>query len=91
VHPDNKGKGIATLLVEDGIEEAKKLGVDIFVLAFKAGRGIYQRLGFKLLDELVQDDSMYGGKGEYATYFMVYEVSTSKSGRSGDGAGCAVV
>lgn len=53
-----------------GIAQAEKMGVDIFVLAFKAGLGIYQRLGFKLLDQLVQDDSKYGGKGEYGTYFL---------------------
>ncbi|KAI0014167.1 hypothetical protein F4779DRAFT_560988 [Xylariaceae sp. FL0662B] len=70
VHPDNRGRGIATLLVESGIAQAEKMAVAIFVLAFKAGLGVYKRAGFKMLDQLIQDDSKYGGKGEYGTYFL---------------------
>ncbi len=53
------------------------MGIDIFILAFKAGRGVYKRLGFKIVDQIIQDDSMYGGPGEYGTYFMVYDVESS--------------
>ncbi|KAI1074527.1 acyl-CoA N-acyltransferase [Whalleya microplaca] len=75
VHPDNKGKGIGTTLVQSGIEQAEKMGLDIFTLAFKMGRGIYERLGFKEVDRVIQDDSAYGGLGEYGAYFMVYQCS----------------
>ncbi|KAI1388509.1 acyl-CoA N-acyltransferase [Hypoxylon trugodes] len=74
VHPENKGKGIATALVESGIRHAEKIGVPIFVMSYKAGRGVYERLGFKEVDRVIQDDSQYGGKGEYGAYFMIYEV-----------------
>lgn len=74
VQPDRKGKGIATMLVESGLREAEKMGLDVFVLAFKAGLGVYRRMGFKLLDQLIQDDSKYGGKGEYGAYCMEKEV-----------------
>ncbi|KAI1082213.1 hypothetical protein F5B20DRAFT_532571 [Whalleya microplaca] len=77
VHPDNRNHGIATLLVESGIAQAEKMGVDIFVLAYKAGLGVYKRTGFKMLDQLIQDDSKYGGKGEYGAYFMEREVNTA--------------
>ncbi|KAL7942562.1 hypothetical protein V8C42DRAFT_331352 [Trichoderma barbatum] len=73
VHPDNQGKGIATLLVQSGIKEAEKLGLDIFVLAFRRGWGVYGRLGFRVEQELIQDDSMYGGDGNYGVRYMVYE------------------
>ncbi|KAH8929347.1 hypothetical protein BT69DRAFT_1345889 [Atractiella rhizophila] len=79
VHPMNKGKGVATALVKSGIEKAEKLGVDIFILAFEAGRGVYTRLGFKEVARNVEDDSRYGGVGEYAAYFMVYEVRRDKA------------
>ncbi|RYP81962.1 hypothetical protein DL769_001806 [Monosporascus sp. CRB-8-3] len=68
------GRGIATLLVESRIARAEKMGVDIFVLAFKAAVGVDQRLGFKILDQLVQDHSKYGSKGEYETCFLENEV-----------------
>ncbi|RFU35456.1 hypothetical protein B7463_g846, partial [Scytalidium lignicola] len=74
VHPDHRRQGIATILVESGIREAEKMGLPIFVLAMKAGYGVYKKLGFKLLDQIIQDDSMYGGKGEYGVYFLEKEV-----------------
>lgn len=55
------------------MREAERLGLDIFILAMKAGVGLYKRLGFRVEKELVQDDSMYGGSGEYYVCFMVYE------------------
>ncbi|OTB04521.1 hypothetical protein M426DRAFT_11415 [Hypoxylon sp. CI-4A] len=59
VHPENKGKGIASALVESGIKHAEKIGVPIFVMSYKAGRGVYERLGFKEVDRVIQDDSPY--------------------------------
>ncbi|KAK1765087.1 acyl-CoA N-acyltransferase [Phialemonium atrogriseum] len=75
VHPDNKGKGVATALVESGIRAAEEMGVDIFMLAFKAGLGVYKRLGFQEVERIIQDDSKYGGKGEYGAYFLIYHVN----------------
>jgi predicted N-acetyltransferase YhbS len=73
VHPENQGKGVGTTLVQSGMRQAENMGLDIFVLAFKSGRGVYKRLGFHIEKELIQDDSMYGGDGEYAVYYMIYE------------------
>ncbi|UKZ92986.1 uncharacterized protein TrAFT101_007918 [Trichoderma asperellum] len=73
VHPENKGKGVATLLVESGMKQADKLGLDIFILACKPAWGLYSRLGFRIEEELIQDDSMYGGDGEFAMRYYIYE------------------
>lgn len=73
VHPENKGKGVATLLVESGMKQAEKLGLDIFILACKPAWGLYTRLGFRVEEELVQDDSMYGGDGEFAMRYYIYD------------------
>ncbi|KAK5656465.1 hypothetical protein OQA88_4848 [Cercophora sp. LCS_1] len=70
VHPDHKGKGIATLLVQHGVEAAERLGLDAFVLAFEAGLGIYKRNGFKLLRQLTLNDAVYGGKGDFTRYYL---------------------
>ncbi|KAK2735543.1 GNAT family [Colletotrichum kahawae] len=79
VHPENKGKGIATALVESGMRQAEKIGIDVFILAFQAGLGLYLRLGFKEVERVVQDDSKWGGKGEYTVYLLTYEVTKSSS------------
>jgi ribosomal protein S18 acetylase RimI-like enzyme len=73
VHPENQGKGIATLLVQSGMKVAEDLGLDIFVLAFRSAWGVYSRLGFRVERELIQDDSMYGGDGNYGVRYMIYE------------------
>jgi ribosomal protein S18 acetylase RimI-like enzyme len=75
VHPDNQGRGVATRLVEHGIAEANKLGIDIIVMAYKAAVGVYKRLGFETVETLLQDDSQYGGDGEFGVYYMVFKVS----------------
>ena len=81
VHPENQGKGIGTALVQSGIRHAEQLRLPIFILAFKAGRSIYERLGFREVDRVIQDDTKYGGEGEYSAYFMVYGVPTKPRSR----------
>ncbi|KAK6216428.1 hypothetical protein LQW54_003432 [Pestalotiopsis sp. IQ-011] len=70
VQPAYRNRGIATMLMEAGIAESEKMGIDIFMLAYKAGLGVYKRLGFETLETLILDDSAYGGQGEYGCYFM---------------------
>ncbi|SPQ25301.1 be2271e8-e575-4727-9cea-0151190e28ca [Thermothielavioides terrestris] len=72
VHPKHQRRGIATALVRSGMQQAEKLGLDIFVHAMKPGVPVYQRLGFRLERELTQDDSQYGGPGLFTDYFMIY-------------------
>ncbi|KAK2002498.1 acetyltransferase [Colletotrichum falcatum] len=78
VHPENKGKGVATALVENGIRLAEKMGVDILLSAFDAGLGVYKRLGFKEIHRGYQDNTKYGGEGYWVT-IMTYEVNKASS------------
>jgi predicted N-acetyltransferase YhbS len=80
VHPENQRRGIATVLIESGIREAEKLGLDIFLVARPAGMPVYRRAGFKTIQVLVQDDSIYGGPGEICTYYMTYEPQLQPEG-----------
>lgn len=73
VHPDHQGKGVGTALVRSGMEQAAAMGLDIFVYAFAAGVGLYERLGFRIERDFLQDDSVYGGQGNHYTALMVYE------------------
>lgn len=73
MHPQHQRKGIATALVRSGMRQAEKLGLDIFVHAMKIAVPLYQRLGFRIEQELVQDDSIYGGPGLWGDYFLIYE------------------
>jgi ribosomal protein S18 acetylase RimI-like enzyme len=70
VHPDHRRQGIASMLVDSGLKEGEKTGFDTFVMACEDGKGVYERAGFKLLDQIVQDDSEFGGDGAHASYFF---------------------
>ncbi|KJZ74390.1 hypothetical protein HIM_06200 [Hirsutella minnesotensis 3608] len=74
VHPDNQGRGIATQLVASGLKEAKKIGLDVYVRAFRPGVGLYRRLGFRIDKEIISDDSKEGGPGEVYRALMTYAI-----------------
>jgi ribosomal protein S18 acetylase RimI-like enzyme len=76
VHPDNQGRGIATQLVASGLKEAKRIGLDVYVRAFRPGVGLYRRLGFRLEKEFVLDDSEEGGPGEVYRALMTYALAS---------------
>ncbi|GAB7357757.1 hypothetical protein MBLNU459_g0407t2 [Dothideomycetes sp. NU459] len=82
VHPDNQSKGVGTALVQSGIEQAAAMGLDIFVWSVAAGVRLYKRLGFRIEQEFHQDDSMYGGEGDYYVALMVYEQKDHRGGVS---------
>lgn len=72
VHPEAKGRGIATALVESDLRYAEGAWLPVFVMAYEAGRSLYTRLGFKEVERVIQDNSQFGGAGKYSAYFMVY-------------------
>ncbi|KAJ0108764.1 hypothetical protein J7T55_011255 [Diaporthe amygdali] len=74
VHPENQGKGVGTALLEHGIAKARELNIDIFVLGMVGGWRIYKRMGFKLMETVVQDATKYGGNENYAFQFLEYEI-----------------
>ncbi|KAK5662111.1 hypothetical protein OQA88_8016 [Cercophora sp. LCS_1] len=76
VHPDQQRQGIAPGLVRGGMQQAGKLGLDIFVHAMRPAVPVYQRLGSKQVGELIQDDTAYGGQGQREDYFLIYEQPT---------------
>lgn len=76
MHPDNQGRGIATQLVASGLKEAKKIGLDVYVRAFRPGVGLYRRLGFRTEKEVILDDSEEGGPGEVYRALMTYAIAS---------------
>lgn len=74
VHPENQGKGVGTALLKHGIEKAREMNMDIFVLGMAGGFRIYKRMGFKLMETVVQDATRYGGNDNYAFQFLEYEI-----------------
>lgn len=65
---------MGTALLKYGIEKAREMNMDIFVLAMVGGFRIYKRMGFKLMETVVQDATPYGGNDNYAFQFLEYEI-----------------
>jgi predicted N-acetyltransferase YhbS len=82
VHPKNQGRGIATDLVRSGLCQAEKLGLPVLVMAFDVSRGIYFRLGFREVEQVLQDDTKFGGSGHYNAYFLIWEPQATAAGNS---------
>lgn len=79
VHPDRKGQGLGTLLVEAGLKEVENMQFDVFVIAKPGGVGIYKRAGFKVLDYVELDYTKYGGPGLYGFTYLEYTVKEPKN------------
>ncbi|QGI86652.1 unnamed protein product [Fusarium fujikuroi] len=71
VHPDHQQKGLASLLVNSGLEEAKKLGIDVIIVAMgRRALGLYLKHGFELLEEKSQSMSYFGVDELYETFYL---------------------
>ncbi len=70
VPPAFRRRGIASALVQRGLEEAEKLGLDTFVLSMRAGLRVYQKAGFVLLNQVLIDATDRGGDKDYGGWFL---------------------
>ena len=57
VHVDNQGQGIAKRLLLKGLELADEAGEDVYLESTPAARGLYQRVGFEVLEEFTVRDT----------------------------------
>ena len=67
VSPEHQRKGIGKALVELVTRKADELGLDVYLMGYDAGRGLYERLGFEEIDRVVGD-----GTEGHNSYFMMY-------------------
>jgi hypothetical protein len=51
------------------MEQADKMGIEIFVHALREGAELYKRMGFRLIAELVQDDCVWWQWGVRCIFF----------------------
>jgi len=61
IRPEYQRKGVGTLLMKYGIEEADRLGIRSYLEASAAGKGLYLRYGYKPVKNIEFDTRPYGG------------------------------
>ena len=71
VDPDHQGKGIAGRLLDRGLEEAGKVGQDVYLEATEAGQGLYISRKFEMLDHIPLMD------GRVTCYAMMWRHKNS--------------
>jgi predicted N-acetyltransferase YhbS len=64
--PEYQGKGLGKALVQWGCEQADEEGVPAYTEATAAGRPLYAKLGFELLEELTTDVMHEGSLVKYS-------------------------
>ncbi|KAJ8604412.1 hypothetical protein MRB53_041801 [Persea americana] len=69
VRPNQQRRGVATALVKSGMIEAAKLDLDVFVLAFPVAVGVYNRLGFVVVERETLSGKSYRADEEPSEYY----------------------
>lgn len=78
VSPDYQHQGIGSRLVQSGIEQANKLGLEIFLVAMGTNAlTMYQKYGFELIDQLSQDLRPWGFEDSYDTFILIKQPGLS--------------
>jgi ribosomal protein S18 acetylase RimI-like enzyme len=57
VRPDYQGQGIAKRLLLKGLGLADEAGEDVYLESTPSGKGLYQRVGFEVLEEFTVKDT----------------------------------
>lgn len=70
VLPEQQGRGAGSMLVRWGCEKADAMGLECFLEASPAGKALYERAGFRAVEEFVVDLGEWGGSGLHTTWIM---------------------
>lgn len=49
-HPEHRGKGVASLVMEWGLERADELGLETYIEATDVGKPVYEKFGFDAIE-----------------------------------------
>lgn len=63
VHPEQQRRGAGKMLLNWGLEVADRVGLEVYLDTSKAGRGLYEKEGFKLVRGVDFDRKPWGGEG----------------------------
>ncbi|KAH2878153.1 hypothetical protein KXW22_003014, partial [Aspergillus fumigatus] len=67
---DHQGKGVGKALLDWGVRMADQKQARIYLEATPEGYPLYRKCGWRDVEDIVMDYSVYGGEGE-ATYAVM--------------------
>ena len=68
--PEWQGKGVGSALLRWGLERADEEGVEAYLEASPAGKGLYEKMGFREVGRLVVPSREEGGE-DFVECFML--------------------
>ncbi|KAF7174475.1 hypothetical protein CNMCM5623_007358 [Aspergillus felis] len=72
-HPQHQGKGVGKALLDWGVRMADERNVQIYLEATPEGYPLYSKCGWRDMEDLVLDYSLYGGEGKGTFVVMIRE------------------
>jgi ribosomal protein S18 acetylase RimI-like enzyme len=72
-HPAHKGHGVASMMLKEAFKQVDAAGLKTIVMASAAGKGLYEKQGFKLVSSLAQNYSKYGITEPYIHHWLLRE------------------
>ncbi|RHZ50823.1 hypothetical protein CDV55_100218 [Aspergillus turcosus] len=76
-HPQHQGKGVGKALLDWGVRIADERKARMYLEATPEGYPLYRKFGWRDVDDLVMDFSLYGGEGEARYVVMTREPARS--------------
>lgn len=74
VHPGCQGKGIGKKLMSWGFQEAARLGLPIWLEASPAGKPLYEKSGFKVIDTNEASFEKFGLDKPFVVWGMQWDL-----------------
>jgi len=71
--PSHQRKGAGRMLLQWGIDLARRHGVPIYLESTPNGLWLYKRAGFQEIGEASEDLKKFGGSTDYSHVFMVLQ------------------
>ncbi|KAK7956899.1 uncharacterized protein PG986_006121 [Apiospora aurea] len=72
-HPSYQGRGLSTALLKPMLDLADQQGITAYLEALENATPVYEKLGFKKVDEIVYDESKTGHEGVRRIDIMLRE------------------
>lgn len=76
-HPQHQGKGVGKALLDWGVRIADERKARMYLEATPEGYPLYRKYGWRDVEDLVMDFSLYGGEGEARYVVMMREPARS--------------
>lgn len=78
VHPDHQGRGIGKQLMSWGMQEAVRLNIPAWLEASPAGKFLYEKCGFKVIDTIVEPFDRFGVDSSFTVWGMQWDVPNNR-------------